>query len=290
MKYSFLNKRITFGILLFYFTTLQSQNITVINATLESVMIENSNQSTKLNSGSKKEFSGVNSISIKGSKLSRTINIFLEPKEKLSITIEKDNKLLFNGDHSFLHEYISENLNADLFGKIQLYEQIGEKKNFNELKTVSELLLADILKKVKLPSIIVSPEDNNSTKRLKSHIKYNWLSTLFTTFNRRDKAFRKEALNYYYKKYIETDIKTYRCNNFLDYSIIEALAKNKDLLQVNLPTYPIIEHTEDDTCTQYLPISCQKQYFIDKYNYLEHINGHNKDYYKRILVEKFNDQ
>lgn len=289
MKYSFLNKRITFGILLFCFITLQSQNITVINATNEPVMIKNNNQSVKLNNESKKEFSGVNSISINGSNLSRTINIFLEPKEKLSITIEKDKNLLFTGNHSFLHEYISETLNVDLFGKIPLYEQIGEKKNFNELKTVSELLLVDILKKVKLSSIIVSPEDKDSTKRLKNHIKYNWLSTLFSTFNRRDKTFRKEALNYYYKKYIETDIKTYRCSNFLDYSIIETLAKNQEFLQINLPTYPIVEHTDEDSI-QHLPISCQKQYFIDKYNYLEHINGHNKDYYKRILVEKFNDQ
>lgn len=290
MKYSFLNKRITFGILLFCFITLQSQNITVINATNESVMIKNNNQSVKLTNGSKKEFSGVNSISINGSNLSRTINIFLESKEKLSITIEKDQNLLFTGDKAFIHQYISETLNVDLFGKILLYEQIGEKKNLGELQTASELLLLEVLKKVKLPNIIVSPEDNDSTKKLKNHIKYNWLFTLFSTFSQKDKIFRKEAINYYYKKYIKNDIKNYKCRNSLDYSTIEILARNKDLLQIDLPTYPIIEHIDDNPSNQFLPISCQKQYFIGKYNYLEHINGHNKDYYKRILVEKFNDQ
>ncbi|SDI62970.1 hypothetical protein [Chryseobacterium jejuense] len=148
----------------------------------------------------------------------------------------------------------------------------------------------DVLKKTKLPDIVVYSEDKISTKRLKNHIKYNWLYTVFSTLDRKETSFKKEAINYYFKKYIETDIKKYHCNNSLLYNVIEILAKNKNLLQIEIPIYPIVEHTEDDSTNQYLPQSCQKQYFQQKYNYLEHINGHNKEYYKKVLREKFNEE
>lgn len=291
MKYSFLNKRITFGILLFYFITIQSQKLTVINKTGDPLSVNDGGQETKINASHKKDFSEIIAVSISNSNhLKRSIELFLEPTEKLTVTVEKDDKVTYSGDKASLHEYLNDQLNVDTFGKINVYEQIGEKKNIGELKNVSELHLVEVLKKVKLSNLLLSPEDKVSIKKLKTHIKYNWLYTVFFTFSRRDKAFRTEAINYYYKKYIETDIARYNCNNAFQYSAIETLAKNQELLKTKLPLYPIVEHTEDDNVNQYLPQSCQKQYFRQKYNYLEHINGHNKEYYKKILAEKFNDQ
>lgn len=291
MKYLFLNKRI-FCILLFCFSILSAQKITIINKINEPIIIKNDKIKTVINDNSKIELSETNTISINGKTgdLNRTIILFLEPMEKLTISLEKNNKIVYTGDQAGLHEYINEKLNIDTFGKMNSYDQIGGKRNAGELKNVSELLLMDVLKKANLSDIVVYPEDKASTKKLKNYIKYNWLYTLFFTINQQDKNFKKKILNDYYKKYIETDIKKYHCNNSLQYNVIEILAKNKNLLQIDIPTYPIVEHTKDDSTNQYLPQSCQKQYFTAKYKYLEHINGHNKEYYKKVLIEKFNGE
>lgn len=291
MKCLFLNKRIS-CILLFYFSFLPAQKVIINNKTYEPIIIKHNNVETTINTNSKSEFSEVNTILIKSKTddLNRTIDLFLESVDKLTISIEKDNKIVYTGDQANLHEYINEKLNIETFGKMNTYQQIGEKKNAGELKNTSELLLIDILKKAKLSSVVVSPEDKFSIKRLKNYIKYNWLYTIFFTINQQDKIFKKKIMNDYYKRYIETDIKKYHCNNSLLYNVIEILAKNKNLLQIEIPIYPIVEHTEDDGTNQYLPQSCQKQYFITKYKYLEHINGHNKEYYKKVLIEKFNDE
>lgn len=197
---------------------------------------------------------------------------------------------MYSGDKVALHEYLTETLNIDTFSKINTYELIGQNKKNGELKNVSELLLLDILKKVQLPAIIISPEDKVSTKKLKNYIKYNWLYTIFSTFDRRETSFKKEAIHYYFKKYIEADIPKFSCTTSLHYNVIEVLAKSKSLLPVELPVYPIVEHTDDDNINKYLPQNCQRQYFLSKYKYLEHINGHNKEYYKKVLTEKFNEE
>lgn len=291
MKYLFFNKGIS-CILLFYFSILSAQKVTINNNTSQPIIIKHDKIETSINANSKREFSEINIISINSKRddLNRTINLFLESADKLTISVEKDNKIVYAGDQANLHEYINEKLNIETFGKINTYQQIGGKRNAGELKNVSELLLMDVLKKANLSNIIIYPEDKASTKKLKNYIKYNWLYTLFFTINQQDKTFKKKLLNDYYEKYIETDIKKYRCNNSLQYNVIEILAKNKNLLQIDIPTYPIVEHTEDDSTNQYLPQSCQKQYFITKYKYLEQINGHNKDYYRKVLIEKFNEE
>lgn len=66
--------------------------------------------------------------------------------------------------------------------------------------------------------------------------------------------------------------------------------KAQTLTITNYTGNPIVEHTDDDNLNKYLPQNCQKQYFQEKYNYLEHINGHNKGYYKKVLREKFNEE
>ncbi|MDM1553838.1 MULTISPECIES: hypothetical protein [Chryseobacterium] len=290
MKYSLIHKRMFF-ILLFLFSAVRSQTATITNNTGSPIIVKSGKNEVTINSRDKKEFTETDRIEIKTSEdLFRYINLFLDPTDKLKITIDKNGEVIYSGDKAALHEYITETLNVDTFNKINTYELVGEKKNSGELKNASELLLLDVLKKVQLPNIIVSPEDKISTKRLKSYIKYNWLYTLFSTFDRRETGFRKDVINYYFKKYIETDIPKFSCATSLHYSVIETLAKNKSLLLVDLPTYPIVEHTDDDKVIKYLPQNCQKQYFITKYKYLEHINGHNKEYYRKVLIEKFNEE
>lgn len=280
-----------FFILLFLFSAVRAQMLTIINNTDNPIIVKNGKKEITLNKRDKKEFIDTNTISITiPNNLNQNINLFLEPTEKLNIALEKDKKFVYTGDKAALHKYLNETLNVDTFGKINTYEQIGQKKNIGELKNISELLLVDVLKKTKLPNIVVSSEDKISTKRLKNHIKYNWLYTLFSTLDRKETSFKKEAINYYFKKYIETDIPKFSCTTSFHYSVIEVIAKNKSLLSAELPTYPIIEHTDDDNINQYLPQNYQKQYFQQKYNYLEHINGHNKEYYKKVLREKFNEE
>lgn len=292
MKYLFQNKRMFF-ILLFLFSGLRAQKLTIINNTAKPIIVKNGKKETPLNSCDKKEFTETDRISINiPEEPIQNINLFLEPTEKLNITVDKDKKIIYTGDQAALHEYINEKIVIETYGKLDIYYSIEDKKNIGELKNVSELFLVDILKKSNLSNILISPDDKHSKKRLKNYVKYLWLYTLFITIDRQnlEKTFKKEAINYYYKKYIETDIPKFSCTTFLQHKIIEVVAKNKSVLPAELPTYPIVEHTDEDTINQYLPQNCQKQYFQQKYNYLEHTNGHNKEYYKKVLIEKFNEE
>ncbi|WP_223608816.1 hypothetical protein [Chryseobacterium sp. OSA05B] len=291
MKQSFLNRWI-FYIFFFCFSTLSAQKLIIINSTTEPFTVQNDKKEVVINEGNKKEFSGItNRLSVTGSQnLNRSILVFLEPTEKLTITLKQGNTISYSGDQADIHEYLNEKLNVETFGKMKDYLTASNKKNIEELKNASEIFLSGVLKKVKLSSVLVSPDDKNSTKKLKNHIKYNWLYTVLTTVNsRKDKAFTEQAINYYYNKYIESDIAQYSCNSVYQYNVIEILAKNKESLQVELPTYPIVEHTDSDLINQYLPKSCQRFYFQKEYNYLEHNNDPGQDYYKKVLTEKFND-
>lgn len=279
-----------FFILVFLFSGVKAQTLTITNNAGNPIIIKSSKKEVTLNNRDKKEFTETDKISITiPNDLNQNINLFLEPTEKLNIAVEKGNKFVYTGDRAKLHEYLNEKLNTDTFGKINTYEQISQKKNHGELEKVSELLLVDVLNKTGLSNIVVSSEDKIAIRRLKNYIKYNWLYTIFPTLDRRETSFKKEEINYYFKKYIEKDIPKFSCTTTFHYSIIEILTKNKSLLPTELPTYPIVEHTDDDNLNKYLPQNCQKQYFQEKYNYLEHINGHNKEYYKKVLREKFNE-
>ncbi|SFN67441.1 hypothetical protein SAMN05421594_3776 [Chryseobacterium oleae] len=292
MKQSFLSKRIVY-ILLFCYSALSSQKLTIINNNLGNVTVKNSNTEAILKDGNKKEFSGIiKRISIKGTRdLDKSLFIYLEPNEKLTITVEKDNAITYMGDQADIHKYLNEKLNVDTYGKMKDYLNISEKKELSSLKINSELFLTEVLKKVNLPNVILSPEDNNSTKKIKNHIKYNWLYTILSSVNNlKDKNFTREVIDYYYKKYIHSDITQYTCNSVFPYNVMGILIKNKDIIPDKFPIYPIVEHTDSDNINQYFPANCQKFYFIDKYRYLNHINDPQKNYYEKVLNEKFNDQ
>ncbi len=292
MNKSFLGKRIVF-ILLLYYTALSSQYVTINNNSDVPVTVKNNEQETIIKSGDKKDFSVLlNRISISGTQdLDRTLTLYLEPSENLILTVKKDNTIKYTGDQAHINEYLNDKLNVATYGKMKDYLKVSEKKDLNPLTINSELFLTEILKKVNLKNIIVTTEDNNSTKKIKNHIKYNWLFTIFSSvINIKDKNFTQKAINYYYKKYIESDIKQYTCNDVYEYNVMEILIKNKDIINETFPIYPIVEHTDSDNINQYLPKKCQKYYFIKKYRYMNHINDSQKNYYEKVLNEKFNDQ
>ncbi|KPH11984.1 hypothetical protein [Chryseobacterium sp. ERMR1:04] len=292
MKYSFIIKRIFF-ILLFYFSALDAQKILVINNSDESITVNNRKKDIVIKDRERKEISNINDrISLKNNKnLDRFINLFLDPTDTIIITIKKDDGIIYTGNQAAIHEYLNERLNIETFGKMNIYQNVIEKKNIEELKNTSELLILDVMKKVKLSSLLFFHDDKEATKKLKNHIKYNWLYTIFSTIDReeKNKTLKKEVINYYYKKYIESDIPQYSCNGFFQYHVIQILAKNKNLLQIKMPIYPIIENTDEDKFNQFLPKNCQKYYFLGKYQYLDHIDNPQKEYYKKVLSEKFND-
>lgn len=292
MKQSFLGKRIVF-ILLLYYSALSSQKLTIINNQAEAITIRISKEEVIIKGGNKKEFSNVgNRVSINGTQdLDRSLTTYLEPNEKLIITVQKDNTIAYTGDRANVNEYLNEKLNVDTFGKMKDYLKVSEKKNLVSLKITSELFLTEVLKKINLSSIDFSPEDTDLTKKIKNHIKYNWLYTLFSTvISLKDKNFTSQVITYYYKKYIDSDIKNYSCNGFFQYNVMVILVKNKDVVPAKFPIYSIVEPTDSDSINQYLSRTCQKFYFLDKYRYLNHINDPKKSYYEKVLNEKFNDQ
>lgn len=288
MKYSFFNKRI-FCIFLFYFSTISAQKITFINNTDKPITIENGNKEIIVKGHEKKELVDV-TTRIKLKEIGRYVELFLEPTEKMVITLEKDKTLHYLGDRASVFEYINGNLNIDTFGKNDDYLKAIEKKNLGELTKYSELLLIDILKKIKQTNILFLENDTCAVKEMKSYIKYNWLLTILSCIqSQKNKNFAGQAVNYYFKKYSEADIPQYRCTSYYQYHAIETYAKYNDFLSIKLPTYPIIEHTDKDNVLQFLPKNCQKHYFTKKYDYLNHINSPEKEYYSKILNEKFND-
>lgn len=290
MKYLFFNKRIA-SILLFYFSMANAQKIIFINNTDKFITIKNGTNEIIIKDHKKKELVNVmEEIMLK--EINRAIYLFLEPTEKLTIVLEKDNKCHYIGDHAKVYEYINGNLNIETFGKLNDYIKAVEKKNFGELNIYSELLLLNILKKINQTSILPSEKDSLAIKKMKSYIKYNWLMTIISAIEiQNDKGFTKQALSYYYKKYLEVDIPLYKCWTYYHYRAIEALAKKNDVLQIKLPIYSIIEkvNTTRDNIQQFLPKNCQKYYFSNKYNYLDHISSPEKEHYKKILNEKFNN-
>lgn len=288
---SFINKRISY-ILLFYFSTFTAQKLSVTNNTGEPIIIKTDNKISVLKNKEKIELADVkNGISFSNAKnLNRFINLFLKPTEKLDIAMESNYMFLYSGDQASNHEYINEKLNIETFGKIKNYLDATEKKNFSELRNASEITLNNILKNIDQVSIFPSKGDLDGVKKMKSYVKYNWLNTVLSAINtQKDKDFSQLALRYYFKQYIEPDIPTYVCNDSYHYKVLEIIARNKSSLNIQLPSYQIIEKTDEDKVNQFLPKSCQKFYFSNKYNYLKHINSPQKDYYKKILDEKFNN-
>jgi len=119
--------------------------------------------------------------------------------------------------------------------------------------------------------------------------KERWFFTVFVSFNgsHLDNT-GKELMLYYFEKYFKKDIATYSCDSWSEYDIIKRYSQNMKLLNLKLPRYEIVEHSEDDEVNQYMPAKCQEEYFRSSYSFWVHkkdLLRAEKD--KKILAEKF---
>ncbi|WP_415325577.1 hypothetical protein [Chryseobacterium sp. MMS23-Vi53] len=259
-----------------------SQQITIINNIEEPFDVKYFSKVVTLKKKEKQIISGegkLNSIIINNHRL----NLYLEPSEKLDISVAKDG-LRYKGDKDSIYSLIAK-IHLINYSKIKEYQQIIEKNNPQQYINNSELTLSDDLKKV--DDFWNFDKSTKSYKRLREYVIYNWLTTCTLGLFPGTTGFQKDVVDNYYKKYIEKDIQTFQCDSTFKYAVIEYLAQNKKKLGINLPTYPIIMASHDDEILQYFPTSCQQNYFESKYQFLKSKKDSRQDIFKKALKEKF---
>lgn len=292
------SEKILLIVLLFLFSTAFSQKITVENKSGFAIDIKFNNRKIHLTSGSKNIISEKDITSLKvmfnnKNKSNLNIPVFLTADERLQLIIEGDNKPIeFRGDKDSLHTYIANQQHYILYKNVVKYQEIyNKKRNNQELINFSELVLADYLNKIK--SLNASPlgTKDERYKRMETYAVDDWLSSLYLilTGNKNLNLQSKELVLYYYNKYLQKDIERYSCEFRFQYEIISTLAKYSNQLNIILPKYAITEHTEDDAVNQYLPEKCQEYYFKVQLKYYDALNSPKKEYYEKVLKEKFND-
>ncbi len=292
------NKRVLSILLLFLLTTIYGQQITIDNKNDFILEISSKDQIIKLNKGEKKEFSAngityLNVIYKNGKNLVKYIPIFLAPDESLEMLIfDNSRPIEFKGDNAALHNLIVNQQHYILYKNIAQYQNIYIKKNTRELINSTELVLADYFSKVK-SSLNFTKIMRGSSQyiEIENYITTSWLSSLFF-FITGEKILdnqSKELILYYFNKYIKKDIDRYKCEYDGQYNVINELAKYNKQLGIMLPRYDIKVSSGDDLINQYLPESCQKFYFIHKYNYYHHLDSPEQYFYKNILKEKFSN-
>ncbi|MEC5172251.1 hypothetical protein [Chryseobacterium nepalense] len=121
-------------------------------------------------------------------------------------------------------------------------------------------------------------------------MKYRWLGWFFLVGNTDGKSlFFRNAVNYYFSKYIKADIEFYSCNSlddFLKYNIIETIVKLNSK-EIKLPIYPIVKSTEYDSLNKYLPKNCQQAKLLENYSFNLHKKNPKYKLYKEILINDF---
>jgi hypothetical protein len=293
------SKRIYFVLLLLLYSTLLSQQITIENKNNFAVEIAYKNQKVILKGGESKTISDRDIAylylqnSNKKNMETHRVPIFLHFKDSLKITIDDFNKPIeFKGKNESLHNIIVNQQHYILYKHIAKYQDIlYNKRNTRELINFSELVLRDYFNKINKSFNASLDKDSEIYKRMEKYVINDWLASvyLFLTGGKTLDLRSRELILYYYNKYIKKGIEHYNCEYKVEYNIISDLAKWINQMNINLPKYPIIENTKDDSINQYLPQSCQKYYFINYFNYYDHINSPQKEYYKKILKEKFNN-
>jgi hypothetical protein len=291
------SKRILSIFLLFLFLNIFSQQIYVDNKNNFPVEIRYKNHNIILNGGEKKIISDkeINYLTIEynnGNNISKYIPLFLNSNESLKISIDNyDKEVEFKGNRDALHNLIINQQHYILYKNVVRYQDIYKKKNTKELINFSELVLVDYLDKIK--SLNTSPlgKEDETYKRIEKYVINDWVASLylFLTGKKTLDLQSKELILYYYNRYIKKDIENYSCEYKVQYNIISELARYINQINITLPKYTIIESTEDNSINQYLPKSCQRYYFINNFNYFNHINSQKKEYYKNVLKEKFNN-
>ncbi|MCJ8152971.1 hypothetical protein MKJ01_04230 [Chryseobacterium sp. SSA4.19] len=235
---------------------------------------------------------GIQNISIlygNDKKAERNISLFLNPQESLTIYLVKD-AIAFKGEKEHLHDYVYRGFGYDLTPKITEYQKYYQSSDAKGFIRTYELYLADVLKKVeRLNSSPYGIEDIHY-KEVEKIARKRWFFTVFVSFNGGSQLNNtgKELLLYYFEKYFKKNIATYSCDSWDQYDIIYKYSQHIKLLNLKLPKYEIVEHTDDDEINQYLPEKCQEQHFRSSYNFLVYKKDLVRaEKYKKILTEKF---
>lgn len=218
----------------------------------------------------------------------RQISLFLNSHESLHITIKQDS-VMFTGDKSALHDYVNHRLESDLTLKISEYQNYYQKNDAKRFIRTSEMYLADVLKKVAQLNNSPSGREDVHYKEIEKIAKDRWFFTVFISFGsyKIDNT-EKELMLYYFEKYFKKDIATFSCNSWSDYDILRRYSLHRKLLNLNLPKYEIIEHTDEDEINQYLPAKCQEYYFRSSFDFWVHKKDMVRaEKYRKILTEKF---
>jgi hypothetical protein len=215
--------------------------------------------------------------------------VFLSPQESLNINLRKDS-VKFKGDKDALHDYVYRGYWYYLSLKIGEYQKYAKNNDAKGFIRTSEMYLADVLTKVERLNNSPSGREDIHYKEIEKLVKDRWFFTVFVSFNggQLDNT-GKELMLYYFEKYFKKDIATYSCDDSsYQYEIIKKYSQNMKLLNLKLPKYEIVEHSEDDEVNQYLPAKCQRDYFRGSYNFWVHKKDLVRaEKYKKILEEKF---
>lgn len=302
MKLKALNyhsKRTLSILLLFLFLNLFSQKITIENKSNTTIEIKYKTNRVKLKEGEKKIISEkeINELSIEYNSeknlIIKYIPILLNSDETLSLTIDNYDKTIeFKGDKVALHNLVVNQQHYILYENIGKYQDILYKKRSpKELMNFSEFVLSDYLNKIKTLNTSSLGMEDKIYKRIEKYVINDWIVSLYLVFtgSKTLDLQSRELVLYYFNKYVKKDVENYSCQYKLQYNIISELAKYVDQLNIAFPKYMIVENTGDNVINQYLPPSCQRFYFSEKYKYFKNINSSEKEYYNNVLKEKFNN-
>jgi hypothetical protein len=215
--------------------------------------------------------------------------LFLDPKESLTINLRKDT-IKFKGEKEELHDYVNRNyFDGNLTLKISEYQKYNQDNNARGFIGVSEIYLGDVLKKVERLNNSPLGREDVFYKEIEKLVKDRWFFTVFISFNSSQlNNTGKELMLYYFDKYFKKDIATYSCDSWTDYDIIRKYSLNNKLLNLKLPKYEIVEHSDDDEINQYMSAKCQEYYFKESYDFWTRKKDLVRaEKYKKILEEKF---
>lgn len=293
MSFNIVIRRIFYILLLFLFNNIFGQRLTivnksegVINVLYEANLIVLNKEDSKIIKGDFKK------VTIKkGKDFVQSIPFFLSSDEDLLLTFEENNFIKFKGSKDDLHNFIVNEQHSIFYGNLIKYQDSYYKNNIQEVKNLSELVLSNYLNKVKLLNASPLGVNDERYKKIKKYVVNDWLNSifLFITGNKKLDSQAKELLLYYFNNYIKDNIDVYSCEFDSDYNVLSSIARYRDQLKIDLPEYKIRVESEEDNINRYLPVNCQKFYFLKKYNYFNHINNPEQDVYKNILKEKFNN-
>lgn len=292
-----LNERLKSGILLLlllFSCMVKAQQITLVNNNPFPIQIEYAGKKADVGINQKKTISAkeeLKHISLlynNDKKTKRNIYLFLSPQEYLGIHLKQDS-VKFTGDKSALHDYVNHRLGSDLTLKIFEYQNYYQKNDAKGFIRTSEMYLGDALKKAEKLNNSPSGREDIHYKEIERIAREQWFFTVFISFgsSKIDNT-EKELMLYYFEKYFKNYIATFSCNSWTDYDILRRYSLHQKLLNLKLPKYEIVEHTDEDEINQYLPAKCQEYYFRGSYDFWVHKKDLVRaEKYKKILTEKF---